>query len=159
MYKRQTLDYVVTKVPRFTFEKFPQAEDRLTTQMKSVGEVMAIGRTFKESFQKALRGLETGVSGLGSTNFKEGSVPSEDLRREISTPGAHRIWFVAESFRQGLTIEEVFSLSGIDPWFLSEIEELVKIEIALVSSERLETLSKEELFRFCLLYTSPSPRD
>tara|TARA_B100000674_G_scaffold38101_1_gene26643 strand:+ start:28677 stop:31898 length:3222 start_codon:yes stop_codon:yes gene_type:complete len=142
-----TLDYVVTKVPRFTFEKFPQAEDRLTTQMKSVGEVMAIGRTFKESFQKALRGLETGVSGLGSTNFKEGSVPSEDLRREISTPGAHRIWFVAESFRQGLTIEEVFSLSGIDPWFLSEIEELVKIEIALVSSERLETLSKEELFR------------
>ena len=70
-----TLDYVVTKIPRFTFEKFPQAEDRLTTQMKSVGEVMAIGRTFKESFQKALRGLETGVSGLGSTNFKEGSVP------------------------------------------------------------------------------------
>tara|TARA_Y100001970_G_scaffold24499_1_gene29154 strand:+ start:143 stop:3364 length:3222 start_codon:yes stop_codon:yes gene_type:complete len=142
-----TLDYVVTKVPRFTFEKFPQAEDRLTTQMKSVGEVMAIGRTFKESFQKALRGLETGVSGLGSTNFKEGSVPLEDLRREISTPGAHRIWFVAESFRQGLTTEEVFSLSGIDPWFLGEIEELVKIETALMSSDRLETLSKEELFR------------
>jgi len=126
-----TLDYVVTKVPRFTFEKFPQAEDRLTTQMKSVGEVMAIGRTFKESFQKALRGLETGVSGLGWAEPEKGSVPEEDLRREISTPGAHRIWFVAEALRMGLSVEELYTLSKIDRWFLNEISELIKAENSL----------------------------
>jgi len=119
-----TIDYVVTKIPRFTFEKFPQANDRLTTQMKSVGEVMAIGRTFQESFQKALRGLETDRSGLDEIEVPNGST----LRRELSVAGADRIWYVAEAFRGAMRFDEIQSLTQIDPWFLAQIEELVAIE-------------------------------
>jgi len=119
-----TIDYVVTKIPRFTFEKFPQANDRLTTQMKSVGEVMAIGRTFQESFQKALRGLETDRSGLDEIDIPNGST----LRRELSVAGADRIWYVAEAFRGAMRFDEIQSLTQIDPWFLAQIEELVAIE-------------------------------
>ncbi len=124
-----SIDYVVTKVPRFTFEKFPQANDRLTTQMKSVGEVMAIGRTFQESLQKALRGLETGTDGLnpvcGEVRTKE---QREALQRELRMAGAQRIWYVADAFRHGLDLEEVGDLTGIDPWFLAQIQDLVEEE-------------------------------
>ncbi|HEX5420697.1 MAG TPA: carbamoyl-phosphate synthase large subunit [Gammaproteobacteria bacterium] len=124
-----SIDYVVTKVPRFTFEKFPQANDRLTTQMKSVGEVMAIGRTFQESVQKALRGLETGADGFTPV---AGSVETEEdwaeLRHELRMAGAQRIWYVADAFRLGMPLEEVAELTGIDPWFLSQIEDLVATE-------------------------------
>ena len=124
-----SIDYVVTKVPRFTFEKFPQANDRLTTQMKSVGEVMAIGRTFQESLQKALRGLETGTDGLnpvcGQVRTKE---QREALHRELRMAGAQRIWYVADAFRHGLDLEEVGDLTGIDLWFLAQICDLVKEE-------------------------------
>jgi carbamoyl-phosphate synthase large subunit len=118
-----TIDYVVTKVPRFAFEKFPQADNHLTTQMKSVGEVMAIGRTFQESFQKALRGLEIGVDGLN-----EFSADRDEIIEEIGEPGPHRIWFVADAFRLGLSLDVVFEETGIDPWFLAQIEELVQLE-------------------------------
>jgi carbamoyl-phosphate synthase large subunit len=124
-----TIDYVVTKVPRFTFEKFPQAADRLTTQMKSVGEVMAIGRTFQESLQKALRGLETGDDGL---NPMLKAVDTEEdwakLRHELKMPGSRRLWYVADAFRFGLSLQEVTELSSIDPWFLAQIKELVDVE-------------------------------
>jgi carbamoyl-phosphate synthase large subunit len=123
-----TIDYVVTKVPRFTFEKFPKAVNRLTTQMKSVGEVMAIGRTFQESVQKALRGLETGIHG-----FDELVDPHQDgvqdlLRRELREPGADRILYLADALRVGLELEEIQGLTRIDPWFLLQIEELIQIE-------------------------------
>jgi len=118
-----TIDYVVTKIPRFAFEKFPQADNHLTTQMKSVGEVMTIGRTFQESFQKALRGLETGVDGLN-----EMSTDRDEIIEEIGEPGPNRIWFVADAFRMGMSLELVFEETGIDPWFLAQIEELVHIE-------------------------------
>ena len=108
-----TIDYVVTKVPRFAFEKFPQANDRLTTQMKSVGEVMAIGRTFQESFQKALRGLEVGVDGLNQR-----TTDRETLEKELGEPGPERIWYVGDAFENGFTLEEVHRLTHIDPWFL-----------------------------------------
>jgi carbamoyl-phosphate synthase large subunit len=121
-----TIDYVVTKIPRFAFEKFTQANDRLTTQMKSVGEVMAIGRTFQESFQKALRGLEVGVNGLDGK-----TTDHELIAAELGAPGPDRIWYVGDAFRMGMTLEEVFSLSKIDPWFLVQIEDLIKCEIAL----------------------------
>ena len=126
-----SIDYVVTKVPRFTFEKFSQAENRLTTQMKSVGEVMAIGRTFKESFQKALRGLETGVMGLDSvlSSIEEDRVST--LTLEMRQAGAERIWFVADAFREGISIGEIAEASGIDKWFLSQIEDLVRAEKSL----------------------------
>jgi carbamoyl-phosphate synthase large subunit len=123
-----SIDYVVTKIPRFTFEKFPQAEDRLTTQMKSVGEVMAIGRTFQESFQKALRGLEVGASGLDEKIEFDNGDSDDLLRREISVAGSDRIWYVADAFRRGLSFEEIHRLSRIDPWFLAQIEELVVLE-------------------------------
>ena len=128
-----TLDYVVTKIPRFTFEKFPQAEDRLTTQMKSVGEVMAIGRTFQESFQKALRGLEIGATGLDEKLDLSQSAPQDFLRREISFAGSDRIWYVADAFRAGLGFDEIQRLSGIDPWFLAQIEQLLMLEAELVN--------------------------
>lgn len=134
-----TIDYVVTKIPRFAFEKFTQANDRLTTQMKSVGEVMAIGRTFQESFQKALRGLEVGVNGLDGKTFDQ-----ELVAAELSAPGPDRIWYVGDAFRMGMTLEEVFSLSKIDPWFLMQIEDLVKQEVAL-SGRTLESMSMGEL--------------
>src|SRR3954466_5540257 len=121
-----TIDYVVTKVPRFAFEKFPMADSRLTTQMKSVGEVMAIGRTFQESFQKALRGLEVGVDGMN-----EKTQDREVLEKELGEPGPERIWYVGDAFGQGMSVDEVYALTKIDPWFLVQIEEIVKIELEL----------------------------
>ena len=135
-----SIDYVVTKVPRFAFEKFPQANDRLTTQMKSVGEVMAIGRTMQESLQKALRGLETGVDGLD-----EKSIDEDEIKAEMGNPGAERLWFVADAFRVGMTFEDIQRISKIDPWFLAQIEDLVKQEQAL-SGRKLGELSRDELF-------------
>jgi len=120
------IDYVVTKVPRFAFEKFPDANDRLTTQMKSVGEVMAIGRTFQESFQKALRGLEVGVDGLNQRTRDR-----ETIERELGDPGPERIWYVGDAFENGFTLEEVHELTRIDPWFLAQIKEIVDIEMEL----------------------------
>jgi carbamoyl-phosphate synthase large subunit len=125
-----SIDYVVTKIPRFTFEKFPQADNRLSTQMKSVGEVMAIGRNFQESFHKALRGLEIGVHGLDPI-VDQATDPQEleDLyRTELRLPGAKRIWYVADAFRSGYSLEQIFEQTAIDPWFLVQIEELVQIE-------------------------------
>ncbi|QIL43538.1 carbamoyl-phosphate synthase large subunit [Acidovorax sp. HDW3] len=121
-----SIDYVVTKIPRFAFEKFPAADDRLTTQMKSVGEVMAMGRTFQESFQKALRGLEVGVDGLN-----EKTQDREVLEKELGEPGPERIWYVGDAFAMGLSVDEVFDLTKIDRWFLVQIEEIVKIELDL----------------------------
>ena len=121
-----SIDYVVTKVPRFAFEKFPQADSRLTTQMKSVGEVMAIGRTFQESFQKALRGLEVGVDGLNQK-----TTDREKLQVELGEPGPERIWYVGDAFAQGFSLDEVHQLTKIDPWFLAQIKEIVDIELAL----------------------------
>ena len=121
-----SIDYVVTKVPRFAFEKFPQADSRLTTQMKSVGEVMAIGRTFKESFQKALRGLEVGVDGLNQK-----TTDREKLQIELGEPGPERIWYVGDAFAQGFSLDEVHQITRIDPWFLAQIKEIVDIELAL----------------------------
>ncbi|MEO7391760.1 MAG: carbamoyl-phosphate synthase large subunit, partial [Ramlibacter sp.] len=121
-----SIDYVVTKIPRFAFEKFPQADSRLTTQMKSVGEVMAMGRTFQESFQKALRGLEVGVDGLN-----EKTQDREVLEKELGEPGPERIWYVGDAFAMGLSVDEVYELTKIDKWFLAQIEEIVKIELEL----------------------------
>ncbi len=135
-----SIDYVVTKVPRFAFEKFPQANDRLTTQMKSVGEVMAIGRTFQESLQKALRGLETGVDGLD-----EKSKDEDEIEAEMGNPGAERLWYVADAFRIGMSFEDIQRASKIDPWFLAQIEDLVRQESAL-RGRTLASLSKDELF-------------
>jgi len=132
-----TIDYVVTKVPRFAFEKFPQASDRLTTQMKSVGEVMAIGRTFQESFQKALRGLEIGVDGLNQRTRDR-----ETLEKELGEPGPERIWYVGDAFENGFTLEEVHRLTRIDPWFLDQIKEIVELEMEL-DDRRLEDIDKE----------------
>ena len=117
------IDYVVTKIPRFAFEKFPGANDRLTTQMKSVGEVMAMGRTFQESFQKALRGLDIGVDGLQRI-----ATGRDVIEQELSLPGPQRIWYVGEAFAQGMTLVEVNRLSHIDPWFLAQIQDLVEVE-------------------------------
>jgi carbamoyl-phosphate synthase large subunit len=141
-----TIDYVVTKAPRFTFEKFPQADDRLTTQMKSVGEAMAIGRTFQESLQKALRSLEIGVDGLVSRLDPASEDAGERLQRELRHPGCDRLFYVADAFRQGWSIEEVYEYSAIDPWFLAQIEDLVREENALVE-RTLATLPAEEIFR------------
>ncbi|MBP6711012.1 MAG: carbamoyl-phosphate synthase large subunit, partial [Propionivibrio sp.] len=121
-----SIDYVVTKVPRFAFEKFPTADSRLTTQMKSVGEVMAIGRTFQESFQKALRGLEVGVDGMNQR-----TTDREELEKELGEPGPERIWYVGDAFENGFTLDEVHALTHIDPWFLAQIEEIVQIEMKL----------------------------
>ncbi|GLT21905.1 carbamoyl-phosphate synthase (glutamine-hydrolyzing) [Zoogloea oryzae] len=134
-----SIDYVVTKIPRFAFEKFPQANDRLTTQMKSVGEVMAMGRTFQESFQKALRGLETGAYGLD-----EVEADRDDLERELGDPGAQRIWYVGQAFREGLSLEEVHALTRIDPWFLIQIEDIVLTEKSL-SGRSLKGIAAPEL--------------
>ena len=121
-----SIDYVVTKIPRFAFEKFPAADSRLTTQMKSVGEVMAMGRTFQESFQKALRGLEVGVDGMN-----EKTQDREVLEKELGEPGPERIWYVGDAFAQGMSVDEVFALTKIDRWFLVQIEQIVKIEIEI----------------------------
>ena len=134
-----SIDYVVTKIPRFAFEKFPQANDRLTTQMKSVGEVMAIGRTFQESFQKALRGLEVGVNGLDQKYNDR-----ETVCAELGSPGPERIWAVSDAFRFGMSVDEVFALSKIDPWFLVQIEDLIRQEKTL-ADRTMESLSADEL--------------
>jgi len=121
-----TIDYVVTKVPRFAFEKFPQADDRLTTQMKSVGEVMAIGRNFQESLQKALRGLEVGVDGF---NLK--SVDMEKIGDELAYPRGERLWYVADAFGVGMSLEDIHRFTRIDPWFLVQIKDLVDTELEI----------------------------
>jgi carbamoyl-phosphate synthase large subunit len=139
-----SIDYVVTKVPRFAFEKFPLADDRLTTQMKSVGEMMAIGRTFQESLQKALRGLETGKYGLCEVLDLEGDGARDKLIQEIRLPGPERLWYVAEAFRMGMSLEEVFDHCKIDPWFLVQIEELINIERE-VAGQGLDALDGERL--------------
>jgi len=136
-----SIDYVVTKIPRFAFEKFPQADSRLTTQMKSVGEVMAMGRTFQESFQKALRGLETGVDGLD-----EISTDRDRIQKEMGEPGPERIWYVADAFRLGMSVDEVHDHSKIDPWFLVQIADLVHREQAL-KGKSLADLDKDGLFQ------------
>ena len=142
-----SIDYVVTKVPRFTFEKFPQADSRLTTQMKSVGEVMAIGRTFQESLHKALRSLETGMTGLDPVLKAEGREARAILQRELTTPGAERVWYVADAFRHGMSLEEVHELSAIDPWFLAEIEDLVTTEQNVSGLGNLESLDADTCYR------------
>ena len=142
-----TIDYVVTKIPRFTFEKFPQAENRLTTQMKSVGEVMAIGRSFQESLQKALRGLEIGVDGLTEIlpeNMSEDDLKST-LRQELQQPGADRIWYLADAFRHGVGYERIQELTLIDPWFLVQVEDLVNLENDL-RTRKLSSIEKDEMF-------------
>ncbi|MDR2853485.1 MAG: carbamoyl-phosphate synthase large subunit [Burkholderiaceae bacterium] len=136
-----TIDYVVTKVPRFAFEKFPQADVRLTTQMKSVGEVMAIGRTFQESFQKALRGLEVGVDGMN-----EKTQDREVLEKELGEPGPERIWYVGDAFAAGWSVDEVHQLTKIDRWFLVQIEEIVKIELEL-ETQTLDDIDAAILLR------------
>ncbi len=134
-----SIDYVVTKIPRFAFEKFPAADPHLTTQMKSVGEVMAMGRTFQESFQKALRGLETGIDGL-----TERSTDRDEIIEEIGEAGPERILYVADAFRIGLTLDEIFEETAIDPWFLAQIEDLVATE-RLLQARTLGSLSAAEL--------------
>ena len=140
------IDYVVTKVPRFTFEKFPQADDRLSTQMKSVGEVMAIGRSFQESFQKALRGLETGVFGLNE--IVDQKLHTDELealyQKELKFPGGKRIWYVADAFRSGYSLQKVFAMTAIDPWFLVQIQDLVQTEKGLLG-RKLESFDGAEL--------------
>src|SRR6187401_322471 len=145
------IDYVVTKIPRFTFEKFPAANSRLTTQMKSVGEVMAIGRTFQESLQKALRGLEVGTDGLDPI-LKLPLAESEQhrLREELRMPGPHRIRYVADAFRAGLTLEDVQRSSRVDPWFLVQIEDLVREErrvaadgFAALDAQRMRAIKRK----------------
>ncbi|MFI3178292.1 MAG: carbamoyl-phosphate synthase large subunit, partial [Methylococcaceae bacterium] len=141
-----TIDYVVTNVPRFTFEKFPQADDRLTTQMKSVGEVMAIGRTFQESLQKALRGLEIGISGLDEIVDLNADDAKDKMQREMRHPGPDRLLYVADAFRSGMTLSEVHEASKIDPWFLAQIEDLIITEQSL-ATKTLSTLKDGELYK------------
>ena len=140
------IDYVVTKVPRFNFEKFAGANDRLTTQMKSVGEVMAIGRTFQESLQKALRGLEVGVNGLDPIIDIEDNDALSRIRHELKEPGAERIWYIADAFRAGLSLEEIFKLTNIDPWFLVQIEELLNLETQ-VKESGMSSMDKDFLYK------------
>ncbi|MBL0167861.1 MAG: carbamoyl-phosphate synthase large subunit [Propionivibrio sp.] len=139
-----SIDYVVTKVPRFAFEKFPTADSHLTTQMKSVGEVMAIGRTFQESFQKALRGLEVGVDGMNQR-----TTDREELERELGEPGPERIWYVGDAFENGFSLDEVYKLTHIDPWFLAQIEDIVRIEMKLddMSFDEIDAATLRELKR------------
>ncbi|WP_300433055.1 carbamoyl-phosphate synthase large subunit [uncultured Thalassolituus sp.] len=141
-----SIDYVVTKIPRFTFEKFPQADGRLTTQMKSVGEVMAIGRTQQESFQKALRGLEVGSVGFDPKVDAKDPMSRDKVISELRTPGAERVWYVGDAFRLGMSVEEVYEHSAIDPWFLVQIEDLIKEESAVAQSG-LQALDAGRMFR------------
>ena len=140
-----TIDYVVVKIPRFAFEKFPQADNRLSTQMKSVGEVMAIGRTFQQALQKAMRGLEIGVDGLNQM-----TTDRQVIEKELGEPGSERIWYVGDAFALGFTLEEVHQLTKIDPWFLAEVKEIVDIELQLdtmtlgdLDAETLRTLKQK----------------
>ncbi len=139
-----SIDYVVTKIPRFNFEKFPETDPRLTTQMKSVGEVMAIGRNFQESFQKAIRSMENGLMGL-ETVLKD-TEGNGSLKLELTTPGERRLWYIADAFRRGWKMEEIFESCGVDPWFLYQIKDLVLDETKLKAS-KIEELNKKELMR------------
>ncbi len=141
-----TIDYIVTKIPRFTFEKFPQADPHLTTQMKSVGEVMAIGRTFQESLQKALRGLETGVDGFINLYDEVNADNLGRISHELQNPGSERLLYVGEAFRHGMDLARVHSLSRIDPWFLAQIQDLLHEEKRLPGSDP-EALDREHLYR------------
>ena len=141
-----SIDYIVTKIPRFTFEKFPQADNTLTTQMKSVGEVMAIGRTFQESLQKALRGLEIGIDGLTPIVPLEQKDARSRLRQQIRTPTEDRLRYVADAMRHGFEIAEIYELTGIDPWFLVQLQDLVLSEQSL-EGRPLESIERAELFR------------
>lgn len=136
-----SIDYVVTKIPRFAFEKFPQADSHLTTQMKSVGEVMAIGRSFQESFQKALRGLEVGVDGLDSL-----TTDLDLIKKELGAPRSERIWYLGDAFRMGMNAKEIFNICKIDPWFLAQIEDLIKREAAL-EGKHIADLDKSALYQ------------
>ncbi len=144
-----TIDYVVTKVPRFAFEKFPEADATLTTQMKSVGETMAIGRTFKESLQKALRGLEVGRFGLGCDDqdlWGAADQPTEEeIRAKLSTPHDTRVWYVRYAIKAGMSVHDIHGLTGIDPWFLHQIHELVECEDALRACGSLQRIADAEL--------------
>jgi carbamoyl-phosphate synthase large subunit len=143
-----SIDYVVTKIPRFAFEKFKDADDRLTTQMKSVGEVMAMGRTFQESFQKALRGLEVGVDGMN-----EKTQDREILEKELGSPGPERIWYVGDAFASGWSLDEVYNITKIDKWFLVQIQEIINIELeidkhtVISGADALKHISTQELFK------------
>ena len=136
-----SIDYVVTKVPRFAFEKFKEADSRLTTQMKSVGEVMAMGRTFQESFQKALRGLEVGVDGMNQK-----TTDRQAIEEELGEPGPERIWYVGDAFENGFTLEEVHRLTSIDPWFLAQIKDIIDEEMRL-DDIALGAIDAGEMFR------------
>ncbi|MDZ7662564.1 carbamoyl-phosphate synthase large subunit [Thiohalophilus sp.] len=145
-----SIDYVVTKIPRFTFEKFPQAEARLTTQMKSVGEVMAIGRTQQESLQKALRGLETGADGFNEMVDLNDDDALEKIRTQLKNTGPERIWYVGDAFRAGFSVEDVHEMTAIDPWFLVQIEELIQLEaqvreggMKVLTAERMRELKRK----------------
>ncbi|WP_431686752.1 carbamoyl-phosphate synthase large subunit [Hahella sp. NBU794] len=145
-----SIDYVVTKVPRFTFEKFPQANATLTTQMKSVGEVMAIGRNFQESLHKALRGLEVGSAGFEPIVDLESEDASDVLIRGLKVPGAERMWFIGDAFRAGMSVKEVYEYTKVDPWYLVQIEDLIKDEVALgnmalsdLTADRLRRLKRK----------------
>ena len=141
-----SIDYCVVKIPKFNFEKFPEADATLTTQMKSVGEVMSIGRTFKESIQKALRSLEAGTIGFGFGRGDDSSaIPLETIEDHLKTPNAERIFFVRHAFRRGMTVEEINEITGIDPWFLDNIEELAKFEDQLAQFDSLEAVPVETL--------------
>ena len=140
-----SIDYIVTKIPRFTFEKFPQAENILTTQMKSVGEVMAIGRTFQESIQKALRGLEVGIDGF-TPIIDEESVDHGNLRKELRVAGGNRILYLADAIRLGFGLDEIHELTRIDPWFLVQIEDIVRRENDLAGTS-LEQVDKAQMFQ------------
>ena len=140
-----TIDYVVTKIPRFAFEKFPQAPAILGTQMKSVGEVMAIGRTFQESFQKALRGLETGMDGLNPVIDKTHPDWARELDERLLETGPSRVWFIADAMREGYEVEKLYSMTAVDPWFLTQMKQLIDLE-KTISTKALEQISPEELF-------------
>ena len=140
------IDYVVTKIPRFTFEKFPQADAHLTTQMKSVGEVMAIGRTFQESLQKAIRGLEVDSSGFEPIIDLASDDAKARIMKELRNPSSDRLWYVGDAFRSGMTLNEIYKLSGIDPWFLVQIEDLIEEE-CVVSNMTRDDMTKEAMFR------------
>ncbi|MDG2221242.1 MAG: carbamoyl-phosphate synthase large subunit [Rubripirellula sp.] len=145
-----TIDYVVTKMPRFAFEKFPEADATLTTQMKSVGETMAIGRTFRESLQKAMRGLEVGAFGLGSDNRDawgtESQPDMDEIKAKLGTPGAERIFYIRYAMKAGMSIDEIFDLTNIDVWFLDHMSQIVEEENRLTKLESLDEMTREEMW-------------
>ncbi len=141
-----SIDYVVTKIPRFTFEKFPQADAHLTTQMKSVGEVMSIGRTFQESLQKAIRGLEVDSAGFEPVIDLSSDESKASLMKELRNPSSDRLWYVGDAFRAGMTVDEIYKLSGIDPWFLVQIEDIIEEECVVSNMTRTD-MTKEAMLR------------